>query len=428
MVLGFLKSSQAPIAIDFGYSTIKALQLAPLEKPTLGSAACVEIPDGVRQDQNARAEFLADQLPRLLRNGKFKGRTAVCSIPAWQTFVQHMRIPKSEEGDMQSAIVGQLQSIIECDPESVVIRHFRIAETYANGQPAVEVLCVAVARDIVMKQLELLRRCKLEIGGLHSEPVALVRAFDYIHHRNGDDQITSMYVDIGANCARAVISHGRELRFARSIGIGGRQFDQKCADKFGCEVVAARHRRLAVTSKDHVSADRVLYATASLGKNNTASANAAEGSQKSITGMATSVDQRIGKLPVGVLPAPASPIVDEPGSAPAGAGLTGDAALVRAAEGPLVEQLVEELRMCVRYHRHLFPDRYVDRLFFVGGESRDGDLCREVADRLGVCAYIADPLRRLARDGSETISGLEGLDREPGWTVPLGLCQCPADV
>lgn len=432
MVLGFLKSNHAPIAIDFGYSCVKLLQVGPGERPALVSAACAEIPESARQDQGARQDFLAEQLPRMLRNGKFRSRVAVCSIPAWQTFVQHLRIPKSEEGELNAAITTELQTVIECDPESVVIRHFKVGDTFKNSQPAIEVLCVAVARDVVMKQLELLRKCKLEIGGLHAEPVAILRCFDYIHQRSSDRDLTTLYVDIGANCSRAVISHGNELKFARSIPIGGRHFDQRCSDRFGCDVIAARQRRIAISQRGFQESDRVLYSTASVKSGNGVARGAAVrggADHPSGSGAVTAVDRRRHGMAAGVLSTFPGRVVDGPISDRHGiAGGTGDDASIQEACSGLVEQLTDELKMCLRYHRCLFPDRYVDRILFLGGESRDGVTCRQVAEALALPAFLADPLRRLSKDGSESICGLEGLQREPGWTVPMGLCNCPVDV
>ena len=49
-------------------------------------------------------EFQFQALPRLLKGGGFKGKRAVCSIPAGQTFIKHMQFPKSDNVDLADLV------------------------------------------------------------------------------------------------------------------------------------------------------------------------------------------------------------------------------------------------------------------------------------------------------------------------------------
>ncbi len=413
MALGFFKSSIAPVAIDFGYAELKLLQVQPGEPATLMAAAREVIPEPARNDPAARQHFLAEALPRLIRDGGFKGKTAICSIPAWQTFVQHMQVRGGDSAeDIGTQLKSQLQAIIACDPNNVVVRHVEVGEVFRDNQQMTEVICFAVARDVVMRQIELLNKCRMEIGGFHAEPIAVVKSFEHLYRRQGDDQITTLYVDLGASCTKAMIAHGKEIRFAKTIPVGGRHLDQRLAEVLNCDVAAARSHRLAETRPAAAAQQR---SAAHVG------AVLAQATRSAAVG--TAADRRVGSIP--------SEFAAVPGAdaATAQAGGSGDekSSVVQEAMEPLAEQLIDELKMCERYHRRLFEDRSLDRIVFVGGESMDRSMCCAIAEAIGVVTYQGNPFGRLQRTGEERFVGFDGSHAEPGWSVALGLCVCPAN-
>ncbi|MFZ4575444.1 MAG: hypothetical protein ACOYN0_13675, partial [Phycisphaerales bacterium] len=71
-----------PIAIDFGVSGLKVLQLEAGEQPKLVAAAYMATPDELLKDNVKRLEHQLKALPKLVKQGGFKGKRAVCTIPA----------------------------------------------------------------------------------------------------------------------------------------------------------------------------------------------------------------------------------------------------------------------------------------------------------------------------------------------------------
>ena len=66
--MGFsMFSTQAsPIAIDFGSSAVKLLQISPGERPRLVAAAEITLPDYARQGAEQRIAFLSEAIPNTL--------------------------------------------------------------------------------------------------------------------------------------------------------------------------------------------------------------------------------------------------------------------------------------------------------------------------------------------------------------------------
>jgi len=76
--------------------------------------------------------------------------------------------------------------------------------------------------------------------------------------------------------------------------------------------------------------------------------------------------------------------------------------------------------MCSRYFETIFPGRVVDRVIFIGGESRHVAMCQRVAKAVGLPATLGDPLARLMKDGV-TQTRVDLRQPQPGWAIAVGL-------
>jgi len=416
MALGMLGSAPPPIAIDFGVGSLKALQLAPGESRALMAAACFETPEELRQDHAARFDYQCQQLGDLLKGAGFRGKRAVCSIPATQTLVQHMQIQKAENVPLATLVMGQLQTQTHCNPAGVVVRHIEVGDFNRGSGLRTEVICIAVSREVVFKQIQALKARRMEVVGVHCEHVALVHSFDRITRRVDDHQLTSLYIDIGAGTTKVAIAHGRRPVFAKTVQVAGGDLDAAVARQMKCSLSEARARRLAMATIAPAAG-----ASASGAKTGEADASPSwaeerqsdDGAAPSRAGAAVATDRRSGGRAPGLTERLAT---DASATPPAGPDLS----------SPL-ESLVLEISMCIRYHERLFPDRPVNRAIFVGGETRHRALCEHVARSLRLPAQIADPLAFAGRTGREPSRGVDLESPQPGWATPLGLCHGPVE-
>lgn len=397
MAFGMLQSNAAPIALEFGVGSLKALQLAPGESPALLAAACIETPEELRADHEARLAFQCEHVAGLLKSSGFKGKRVMCSIPAPFTLVQHAVVGKGDTS-IADRVTAHLQATLNCDPARVVVRHIEIGETPGGGGKT-EVICFVVAKEMVMRILGAVRQARFEVIGAHSEHVALARAFDRVTRRESDNDYMSMYLDVGAGASKIVLTHGRRIVFAKTIQVSGREFDEAVAKRLKTPAAEARARRLAM-GRD---IPRVVAG---------ASIPAMAGS-KPAEGVVAVAEDRRSDAPT---PGMTAPII---GDAPSD--------IAEPLREP-IDALVAEVSMCLRYHERRFSEHPVGRCVFVGGESRDVTLCREIAQRLRLAAQVADPLACVAKTGKEPVRGVDLGATQPGWAVPFGLSFAPRNL
>jgi len=381
-----------PIGVDFGTGSLKVLQVAAGEPLSLVGAGCAETPEEVRADPVARLDFQAKALVALVKAGGYKNKRTVCAIPAWATVCKHMQLAKVEGMTLSEQINQQLPLQMNCDASSVVHRHLDVTPP---GSSKPEVIVLAVSRELISRLMQIIKEAKLEPVGMHSEFLASLAAYDHIHRRAHDAATNTLYLDIGAGTTTVAISHGKTLAFVRSIDMGGASIDAMLATALGCPVAEARRRRWE--SNDTV-----------------------EGS--SVRTMAERAEPRAGDAPERRQGQSSLPGLVMPGDSAASGQVDG------VYLGESMDILADEVRMCLRFHAAQFPSHKVERLIFLGGESRNKLVCQHVAKAVRLEGQVADPFSRIARNGTESVTGVDLSVPQPAWAVALGLCLSPTDL
>jgi type IV pilus assembly protein PilM len=384
---------ELPIAIEFGTGALKILQVDGGEPPTLIAAAQLDVPPEIITDTKKRWDFQLAALAKLVKKGGFKGKRAVCAIPAWRTSCKHLQLPKSEGVTMSSLVEAAIPAQLGVDPSSLVYRFIEVNSDRSIGK--VDVILISVQRDVVDQLMMALVDAKLEPVGMHSEFLCSLRAFDHLHRREGDLLLNTIYLDIGATSTKVMIAHGRDLVFARLINVGGYNLDEAIAKQSAVTESQARKIRYELNA---------AVATAPFAaKLHASSASAPENDRRKIDTLEGFSGDVLAQPQVAVGPSDVN--LDEP-----------------------LEILTDEIRLCLRYHASQFPNRKVERVVFVGGEAKHRGLTQHLARALRLPAQVADPLARIARSGKEPVAGIDMKQAQPGWAVALGLCLAPTDL
>ena len=409
--------SVSPIAFEFGTAELKVLQITTGSNPQLVAAAAVEMPSRLRRDAQARLAFQIDALPKLMKAGGFKGKRAVCSMPSAMSFCKHLKIVKADGVGLETLVRAKLQSTMGCDPSALVYRWVPVESGTTNRG---EVICMGAGRDVIQRLMRGLKAARLEPVAMHSDFQAILTAMHACtRHLEGHEDKPTLYLELGAGGSRVLVGDGEKLAFAKFVEIGGRHLDEAIARAQNIDHERARSIRLNLETL----VPETAVAAASAPKSATADRAGGSG---------------LAMLEAALKRSRATPThEDNQGSAVMAAldesamGMeTLDEAMTRTGTDltePL-EILTDEVQMCVRYYNGMCPQRKIERVAFLGGESRQIALCTHIAKRLNLPAQIADPLARVTRTGNEPCIGTDLSGSQPGWSVALGLCLRPTDL
>ena len=409
MAWGWSTTRYSPIAVDFGADSLKLLQIIPSDPPQMVAAASMDLPEHARANHAARHAFFSDSLKELLSSRSFKGRRAICSIPAYQTLVQHIQIQGSSDPDEFEAQLHQhLRQRLNVDPSRMIIRHFNVGQVIRDGVSKQEVICLAASRDATLSHIQTAQRAKLEVVGMHCEPLAILQAFSHLYRRDIDNKRVTCFVDLGAATTKIMISHGILMAFAKTIHVAGDHFTRQVAETHDISFSQARQLRI-----QEISAPEGQFPREEV-------AHEDQPAGVEVTGHATEM-MNLESLSSGGAAAASGKSMVKTGS---DGQPTGPFDL-----GESMECLLDEMQMCMRYHKSTFPEYEIEKLVFLGGESRHVDICQRIAKTLRIGAQLGDPLARLIRVNLDKRSlGVDMRHPQPGWAVPMGLCLSDANL
>lgn len=385
---GLSKGILSPIAIDFGVGGLKLLQIMGGEPHSLAAAAYLETPSNLLHDHKRRLDLQIQALPKLIKQGNFKGKRAVCSIPSWDTVCRHVPV----SGPVTKYSVDA--AIAQHFPDIGVGYAYKIVEAPAELRGKGDVLVLASKADLIHRLMDAMVNAKLEPVGMQAEMQCSLQAFDHIRKREGDLIQNLLYLDMGAFATKAMITRGGSMVAARIINIGGYHFDELIAKQIASTFDDARKARLATDSAvaRHTVTDKHVS-----------------------TASDPSTDRRKIDTPTGF----SGDVLQQPVVAvgPQGSDL----------REPL-EILTDDIRLLMRYFGSHWDGQKLERVVFLGGESRHRGLAQHLAKQLRLPAQVGDPLARLARAGTETTLGVDFSQSQPGWAAALGLCLAPTDL
>lgn len=393
----------SPIALDFGVSSLKAVQLAYGESPEMVAVAQLETPADLMLRDHERVAYQLAQLPVMLRGAGFKGRRAVCSISAQQTFVARVLAPVTQGVSTRDALGQYLIGAVGLDPSMLILRETEVGEMMSSEGKRKAVLCVAMPRDVVRQYMESIRGAKLETVGVHAEHTAVVRLFDCItRDTKRSEPAHALYVDVGYGSTKFMASRGRELVSAATVPIGGRDFDSPAAREAGCSLAEARRRRV----------------TDERGWNPACKAFHGE------------LWERVGSLASAVAMAEGAGGDDAPPASFESAARPTDSVAVQEAPAGVtaLDAIAEELGMFTRAHQAVFPEAVLTRTVFLGGECRNVEIAEHLSAAAGLPGVICDPLRGVQAAHGDTLNGIDFTTPRPDWAVAVGLAFSPTDL
>jgi len=260
-----LNTRTMPVGIDLGTGSVKLAQLRRADgELELSAVASSEVPFECRSDPRAKLAFLAQSLPGLLRSGGFSGRECVLSLPATETFVQHVKVANLPPDRLAGALRSELRGKSPFDPADAVIRHVVAGQTYGDGEVGLEVIVLAAARGVIEGYLSVARKAKLRVRALNVEPCAILECFARLFRREGDSKKVTLFLDLGRAVTQVVVAHGARLVFARNVPLGAEQVERAMGTILGMTEDQMRGARLAeaLARAPEAEADRLYEALA----------------------------------------------------------------------------------------------------------------------------------------------------------------------
>jgi type IV pilus assembly protein PilM len=350
-----------PIGLDIGTTTVRLLQLAGTERDLrVVDAAKFVIPQDVKVLPDRRREVVTGGLRRLLKEHSFRGREVVMALAPGQLAIRNVRLPKMPEEERTTAVNWEAQNRFPFDTATAAIQYLPAGEVRQGDQMLDEIIILASPRTEVDAQMQWALEAGLEVVSLDAEPCAVFRGFERFLRRREDENVASVLVDIGAQTT-VVIARGREIVFVKMIPIGGMVFNRSVAECLDLAVTEAEALRRRLGRRG-----RLVQAG----------------------GTPDEEHQRVCRA-------------------------------VADAIRPHLEDLSNEIALCLRYYSVTFRGPRPESVTFTGGETHNIDIPISLGERLGVEVKAGDLFRGVKTDHLGKVLDRRGELAE--WTTAFGL-------
>jgi len=348
--------AQWPIGVDIGTTAVRMVQLAGrLRDLRLVDAAKFVVPREAAADPDSRRQCLVDGIARLLKRKGFRGREVVMALAPEQVAVRNVRLPEMPPEELGPAVRWEVQNRFPFDTATAVVQWIRAGRVRQGGEELDEIIVLAAPRAEVDGLIDLAAHAGATLVSLDAAPCALFRGVERFLQRQEDERTVTVLVDLGARTT-VVIAVGREIVFLKTVPIGGTLFNQAVAERLELEPLEAEALRRRI-------GDRLAAGEAG----------------------------------------------PEDGAVRA----------VADALRPHLEDLADEIGLCLRYYGVTFRGPRPEVIQFTGGEAHQPQIPHMLGERLAIGVEVVDPFRGLRIDHLGTVLDRRGVRAE--WATAFGL-------
>ena len=238
---GFFSKSKNLIGLDIGYDSVKGVELAR-ENGHFRASPCAIVPVEPSEHAGDRRAATLAALRRMTRETRFSTKRVATAVSGENVIVRILRLPVFDSGDesLEFAVRGEARDFIPFDMDDVVFDYQKLGEVQHESTRVLEVLIVAVRKDVIEERLALVREAGLDPVVIDVGSFALCNALSEGGAIAPGEAVA--LVDIGAQITSVAILKGGVARFTRDLTIGGRNITEGIAGEL--EVDAAEAERL----------------------------------------------------------------------------------------------------------------------------------------------------------------------------------------
>jgi type IV pilus assembly protein PilM len=224
------------VGLDIGSKTIKVVELGGGGKRfILKAAGAVGYSNNIDiesiQDEKELAN-LAKAIKALFNDAKISSNKVSIAIPENKAYTRILKLPLLNDEEVASAVKWEAEELIPIPIKEAIIQHQVIERQEAGNPPQVVVLLVAVQKELVEKYMKMLRLVGLNVVGVETNLLSLVRSVSYPNK-------VSIIADIGAYATNIAIAKSEQLVFSRSISTAGSALTRAVAQSLGVSLEQA---------------------------------------------------------------------------------------------------------------------------------------------------------------------------------------------
>jgi type IV pilus assembly protein PilM len=370
------------IGVDVGTNSVKVVQMKTTAKGlVLERIAIVPIrlTEGKGNVTEASDAAVAEAVKTAVVNSGTSIKDVCCSIAGESVIVRYLQFPDMPNEELDYTVRLQAEEYIPFHLTDVNLDYQRLDTPTVEGGKRVDLLLVAVRKDLVSRRVELLKSIGLSPVVMDVDSFALLNCLEANYDFRPDEVVA--LVSIGASITNINIFIKSISRFARDISLGGNSITSAIASKLSISFQDAE--------KTKISEGIVFTKEPGAGGGEVSGvAEAIKGTVEKITGEKMDDEDKKTKL---------AGIIRQP-----------------------IQNLITEVRRSLQFFENQPNGKPVTRVLLTGGGAKLQNLDKYMSDRLGLPVEIADPLKKIDISMVSKV-GFDVKSQAPTLAVGIGL-------
>ncbi|OGZ96900.1 MAG: hypothetical protein A2847_02740 [Candidatus Sungbacteria bacterium RIFCSPHIGHO2_01_FULL_50_25] len=191
-------------------------------------------------------------LTEVLRASSVKAKDAVFGIPSASSFITTLTLPRLSSDELEKAIPFEARKFVPVPIKDVVL-DWQILETASDGEH-VEVLLVAVPKDVITRIEGIAARAGLRLRGTEIESFSIIRSV------LKNDFTPTAIIHIGHQSSVVLISDNGELRVSHTVGRGSNEWTRALERGLGISADRAEEIKKEIGLSERIE-EREISAT-----------------------------------------------------------------------------------------------------------------------------------------------------------------------
>ncbi|NOZ75906.1 MAG: type IV pilus assembly protein PilM [FCB group bacterium] len=216
--------SRSRIGLDIGSYAIKYILADDISgEISIQDFGYYKIPSNIRGNEKETASFIKKTVQSILTDSDLKKLKLNLLISGSDIGIKNIQMPKVGKKELQEAVKWSTKKHLSFSADESVLDFKVIKETVVDGVPKLDILVVAALEAMVERKISTLSGLKIPTKILPT-PLAMWRY--YVGHYPIENLQNVMVIDIGHETTMINVIHDQDLRFAREIGVSGKDFTE----------------------------------------------------------------------------------------------------------------------------------------------------------------------------------------------------------
>jgi len=241
--------------LDIGHDYVRMIQLAGSgDQARVIAADETRLNTDVGADEQISRDFVVSAVREMLVRGNFRGKNVVSGLSNDCLKIKSLRLDTTDANQIEDLMRKEIAAQFGLNADTDEIRYMVAGSVYQGDDIKNEVIFFGADKESISQHISLLEEAGLSPVAIDAAPCALFRCFRGSLRRQEDQELVSVFIEVGSLFTTVIISKGQHIAFVKQIPVAGRHLNMQVASKLGvgCDEAIVLRSKLRNADADSI--------------------------------------------------------------------------------------------------------------------------------------------------------------------------------